>query len=578
MPPELNLLKGGWDLAMPRTLQVRNLSFRYRGAQRKALNSVSFEAERGEFVVIMGPSGAGKSTVLSTLNGLIPHLIGGEMEGDVVVDGWSTKDHQTRDFATRVGMVFQDFETQLFSTNVQLEVAFGPENLAVPPEEILRRVKESLRSVGMEGFEEREPATLSGGEKQRLATASVLAMRPSLLCLDEPTSELDPTGREDIFAIAKGVKESGSATMIMAEHSCEEVLGAHRIILFKGGEIVAMGPPSTVLREVDLLRETGIRPIPVAEIFARRGLKDPPLNLEEGIERFQREGWRIDEAKYRSLMEKDRVRAQGYGPVLIDVRGLEYTYDEGIEALRGIELRIREGEFVAIVGRNGSGKTTLIKHFNGLLHPVKGDVRVEGTEVREADMLQLARKIGFVFQNPDHQIFAERVIDEVSFGPRNFGFPDEAIAERVERALDAVGLLDFRESDPFSLTKAERQRLAVASVLASTTRVIVLDEPTTGMDYGESLRMMELIRELNERGHTIIMVTHTLWLVSHYAHRVIVMKDGKIIRDGNTREVLSDVDGLREASLREPQTVAFGSALGNFAFLSPEECVGCIVP
>jgi energy-coupling factor transport system ATP-binding protein len=562
---------------MPRAIRVRNLSFQYRGSERKALNAVNFEAERGEFVVIMGPSEAGKSTLLLTLNGLIPHLIEGELGGKVVVDGWNTKEHETRDFATRVGMVFQDFETQLFSTNVQLEVAFGPENLAIPPGEILQRVQESLQSVGLEGFEGREPATLSGGEKQRLAIASVLAMKPNLLCLDEPTSELDPAGRDDILAIARSVRESGYLTLIMVEHSSEEVVGADRIILLKGGEIAAMGPPNTILRDVDRLRETGIRPIPIAELFAERGSKDPPLTLEEGLERFRKEGWAIDGVKYRSLTELERLRERRYGRVLIDVKGLEHTYEGGTNALRGIDLQIRQGEFVAIVGQNGSGKTTLVKHFNGLLHPTKGEVQVEGADARETDMLQLARRIGFVFQNPDHQIFAERVIDEVAFGPRNFGFPEKAIAERAERALEAVNLLDSREADPFSLTKAERQRLAVASVLASATEVIVLDEPTTGMDYGESIRMMELIRELNEKGHTIIMVTHTLWIVSHYAHRVIVMREGKIIRDGRTREILSDRDGLREASLKQPQMVAFGRELGDFAFLSPEECAKCVV-
>jgi energy-coupling factor transport system ATP-binding protein len=277
-------------------------------------------------------------------------------------------------------------------------------------------------------------------------------------------------------------------------------------------------------------------------------------------------------------MEADRLRAHRYGRVLVDVRGLEYTYGEGIEALKGIDLQIREGEFVAIVGENGSGKTTLIKHFNGLLVPTRGEVRVEGVEVRETDMLQLAQRIGFVFQNPDHQIFAERVVDEVSFGPRNLGFPEEAIAETVDRALEAVDLLDSTEADPFSLTKAERQRVAVASVLAATTKVIVLDEPTTGMDYRESIRMMELIRELNEKGHTIIMVTHTLWIVSRYAHRVIVMKDGRIMRDGKTREILSDPAGLKEACLKPPQMAAFGARLGDFTFLSPEECGNCLAP
>jgi len=563
---------------MAKALQVRNLSFQYKGTDKKVLNSFNFDVEKGEFLAIMGPSGAGKTTFISTLNGLIPHLIDGKLEGEVIVDGWNTKEHETRDFATKVGMVFQDFETQLFSTNVTLEVAFGPENLALSPGEILRRVRESLRSVGLEGFEEREPATLSGGEKQRLAIASVLAMESNLLCLDEPTSELDPMGKDDIFAIARRLKESKSITMVMVEHNIEEVLGADRIILIKGGNIIAMAPPETILREVDLLRETGIRPIPITELFVRCRSKYLPLTLREGLESFRKEGWGIDEARYLSLIERDSLRASRYGRVLIEVRGLEYAYEGGLAALKGIDLQIREGEFVAIVGQNGSGKTTLIKHFNGLLIPTKGEVRIEGVDVRQSDILQLAGKIGFVFQNPDHQIFAERVIDEVSFGPRNFGFPEEGIAERVDRALAAVDLLDLTEADPFSLTKAERQRLAVASVLALAPKVIVLDEPTTGMDYQESIKMMKLVQELNKRGHTIVMVTHTMWVVSHYAHRVIVMKDGKMIRDGKTRQILSDLDGLREASLKPQQMVEFGRALGDFAFLSLEECRKCLVP
>jgi energy-coupling factor transport system ATP-binding protein len=563
---------------MARALQVRNLSFRYKGGERRVLNSCNFDVAKGEFLVIMGPSGAAKTTLISTLNGLIPHLIEGQLEGEVVVDGWNTREHPTRDFATRVGMVFQDFETQLFSTNVELEVAFGPENLALSPREIHQRVHQSLAAVGLEGFNEREPATLSGGEKQRLAIASVLAMKSNLLCLDEPTSELDPMGKDDIFAIARSLKDSKSITMVMVEHTIEEVLGADRIILIKGGKIMAMAPPDTIFRGVDLLRKTGVRPIPITELFAQCGSKYLPLTLREGLESFRKEGWGIDREKYLSLTERDSLRASRYGRVLIEVRGLEHVYEGGLAALKGIDLQIREGEFVAIMGQNGSGKTTLIKHFNGLLLPTKGEVRIEGVEVRRTDILQLADKIGFVFQNPDHQIFAERVIDEVSFGPRNFGFPEEAIAERVDRALAAVDLLDAREADPFSLTKAERQRLAVASVLATAPKVIVLDEPTTGMDYRESVRMMELVKKLNTWGHTVIIVTHTMWVVSHYAHRVIVMKDGKVIRDGKTREILSDRNGLREASLKPPQMVEFGGELGDFTFLSLEECRKCLVP
>src|SRR5919206_509058 len=299
-------------------VSIEGLTYRYRGQENQALTGVNLEVAEGEFVVVMGPSGAGKSTLCVSLNGLIPHFFRGRMEGEVRVGGRSTSEGKVGEFAQEVGLVFQDFEAQLFSTNVALEVAFGPENFSVEREEMIQRVERVLGQVRLEGFENRTPATLSGGQKQRLAIASVLAIEPRILCLDEPTTDLDPIGKLGIFRIA----------------------------------------------------------------------------------------------------EADERREEGYGEALIEVEGLSHRYPNGVVALEGVDLRVRRGEFLAVLGQNGSGKTTLVKHFNGLLMPTEGSVRVDGEETRKQGIRKLGERVGYVFQNPDHQIFSDTVHDEVAFGPR----------------------------------------------------------------------------------------------------------------------------------------------------------------
>jgi cobalt transport protein ATP-binding subunit len=553
-------------------VSVRDLAYTYRGQTEPALDGVSLEVAEGEFVVIMGHSGAGKSTLCTSLNGLIPHFFRGRMRGEVLIEGRSTHEGKVGEFAKVVGLVFQDFEAQLFSTNVALEVAFGPENFEVEREEMVRRVKSVLSQVRLEGFEDRQPATLSGGQKQRLAIASVLAMEPRILCLDEPTTDLDPIGKLGIFEIAEDLKNRDDVTLIVVEHETEETLDADRIIVLRDGRIVADRPAREVLRDVKLLEQSSVMPLGVARFFRERGVggEELPLTPEEGIKEFEARGWRVSPERHRDLVEADEEREQSYGETLIEVEGLSHRYPNGVVALEGVDLSVQRGEFLAVLGQNGSGKTTLVKHFNGLLEPTEGSVRVDGEETAKQGIRRLGQRVGYVFQNPDHQIFSDTVFDEVAFGPKVRGMEEDEVGERVEEALAAVGLEGRGDEDPFGLTKGERQRVAVASVLAVRPEVLILDEPTTGLDYAEQKSMMDLVRRLNEAGSTIIAVTHTMWVVAEYAHRAVVMKEGRMALSGTVREVFAREEELRDASLRPPHIVSLGNSLGH-TVLSVEE-------
>jgi len=556
-------------------VSVRDLTYTYRGQKEPALMGVSLEVAEGEFVVVMGHSGAGKSTLCTSLNGLIPHFFRGRMEGEVRVGGRSTREGKVGEFASEVGLVFQDFEAQLFSTNVALEVAFGPENFEVEREEMVRRIESVLEQVRLEGFEGRQPATLSGGQKQRLAIASVLAIEPRILCLDEPTTDLDPIGKLGIFRIAEELKSRDDVTLIVVEHETEETLDADRIVVLRNGKIVADRPAREVLQDVALLEESSVMALGVARFFRERWVEKEvlPLTPEEGVKRFEERGWRVSPERHRELVAADESREQNYGEPLIEVEGLSHRYPNGVLALEGVDLSVRRGEFLAVLGQNGSGKTTLVKHFNGLLRPTEGSVRVNGEETVKQGLRRLGQEVGYVFQNPDHQIFSDTVFDEVAFGPKVRELEEAEINERVEEALGAVGLEGRGDEDPFGLTKGERQRVAVASVLAVRPEVLILDEPTTGLDYAEQRSMMELVRRLNEAGSTIIAVTHTMWVVAEYAHRAAVMKDGRLVLSGTVREVFAQEEKLEDVSLRPPHIVSFGNALG-YPVLSVGEMLG----
>lgn len=546
-------------------IEFNNLSFTYRDSYRKAIDNISLQINECDYVVWMGHTGAGKSTLLYCLNSLIPNFIKGNLEGSAVVLGKEIKKAKILDLSKNVGIVFQDFESQLFSTNVELEVAFGTENLGLKREEIKKRIDEILPLVRLDNLRDREPSTLSGGQKQRLAIASILAMRPKILALDEPTSDLDPIGKIEVLQLAKRLRKIGT-TMILIEHNTEEALNADEIILLNKGMVIGKGAPEKLVCKTELLIEAGVAPIQVNEFYQKllphMQRNKLPLNLNDGVSYFIKR-FKIKENVIDLLREKDRKYFEKIeDEVAISIDNLFYVYPTGVKAISDINLKIQKGEFIAIIGQNGSGKTTLVKHFNGLFYPTSGKVEIFGKDTREMNRSALGRIVGYVFQNPDHQIFAQTVWEEVSFGPKNYGLSDKEIEENVKQALSSVHLEGFEKMDPFILTKGERQRVAVASVLAVKPQIIILDEPTTGLDYRQQESMMEMICDLNKRGHTIIIITHSMNTVAKYAKRTIVLDNGRLLMDDLTRKVFSKEEDLRKVYLQPPQITRFGNKIG----------------
>ena len=555
-------------------IEIDSLSFQYRTASDAALRDINLSFEDGEFTVVMGPNEAGKSTLCLTLNGIIPHLVRGTLSGSVTTRGLDTRGHGPKKIFSHLGLVMQDFESQLFSTRVDLEVAFGPENLGLPAPEIEKRIEGALEFVGLNHLRDRQPATLSGGQKQLLAIASTLSLEAPILLFDEPTTDLDPENKRRIFKLTRQLFERGARTLIMVEHETEEALAADRIVLMKDGRIVADGPPEKILRDTATLQDCRVAPLQLTELFERLGISELPLDLSEAKEISRRFPISLNEAALDRVIEADALRNERHGETLIEIEDASFSYTPGVDVLRGINLKIRKGEFVAILGQNGSGKTTLAKHLNGLLKPTSGVARVESVSTTEMSTGELGRRVGYVFQNPDHQIFEETILEEVMFGPKTFGLDPDRAAEQARAALETVGLWERRDEDPFMLTKGLRQKTAVASILATRPGMIIMDEPTTGLDYGELKQMMSLVKRLNDDGHTIVMITHCTWIAAQYAHRTILMSGGEIIADGPTREVFSQADMLARANIIAPQIVRFSAELGA-TLLSVDEFLEC---
>jgi energy-coupling factor transport system ATP-binding protein len=551
-------------------LALRALACRFADPPAQALAGVSLVAGAGELVAIMGASGAGKSTLLRCVNGLVPSLAPAETAGAILLDGEDVLGAPTRALAGRVAMVFQDFEAQLFSTNVLLEVAFGPTQLAVLPAEIARRVDEALARVELREVAGRDPRELSGGQKQRLAIASILAMAPGVVLLDEAATDLDPAGRQELYATLQRLRAQDLA-LVAVEHEIEPLVAADRLYLMREGRVVASGPAAILARDVEAFVACGVRPHDLAVLGQRLGL-DLPLDVSEAVAELRR---RFPSASAAPAAPSMPAAPGAAAAPILEVEHVTHRYRDGAPAVDDVSLAIRPGELIAIVGRNGSGKTTLAKHLNGLLRATRGRIRLEDADVAQLPLDRVAGRVGYVFQNPDDQLFAATVAEEVAFGPRNFGLDGEALAARVRETLDAVGLGERRDDDPFLLSKGERQRLAVATVLAMAPRVLILDEPTTGLDHPQQRRMLELLVRLRAAGTAIVLITHTPWVVAEYAERVLVMREGRLVFDGDFARFVADPALTTAAAFDPPPATRVGLAFGH-AVRSVDELVGVL--
>lgn len=476
------------DAAM---IEMRDVHFRYPAAADKALRSVDLHVAPGEFVFLTGPSACGKSTLARLLNGLIPHVIPGELSGQVRVNGLDTARHPVAVLATQVGLVFQIPEAQLFNLTVEDEVAFGPRNLGLDGEEMTKRVTWALEAVGISGLRRRVVRELSGGEKQRVAIASVLALRPAALVLDEPLANLDVPGAALVLDTLRCLHREAGLTILLSEHKTGAILPlASRVLIMAGGRIVRDGRPEAVFAEREFLRKLGIR-LPGEGTNARRSHRSPPR-------RFADLSIRLD--------------------------NVSFGYHRRRPVLDGVSLTVGRGEFVALTGDNGAGKSTLARLVLGLLRPDRGKVWVRQGNGR----LMMGREVGLLLQNPLEQLFCDTVDEEIAFGLENYRLP---VREGVEQALVITDLSHKRGSQVQALSSGEQQRLALASVLALAPEILILDEPTLGQDWGHLSRLMAFVSALNRQGTTVVLITHDSEVVQTYAQRTVRLAGGRIVSD-----------------------------------------------
>jgi energy-coupling factor transport system ATP-binding protein len=554
-------------------IALADVTFAYGPDEPTVLEGVDLTIPRGAVTVIVGASGGGKSTLLSMLNGLIPSFIRGEFSGSIHAAGTDLTTTRTNAVADRIGMVLQDYEAQLFGTSITAEVAFGPENLGVDPAEIDARIDRALALADLDAIDRRRPpSALSGGQKQRLVIAGVAAMQPEVMILDEPTSDLDPAGTEALLAVLQRVQGSspaadwaGPETVVMVTHAVEEAIGADHIIMLADGGVAASGPPEVVLRDAAALRAARVGVPPLVTVFDALGIDREalPLRPQAAEQLVDAQGFSYDPT---ALSAGAPAGTGGdTGTELFALEGVRYAYAtdrEPVVAVDAVDLQIDRGAFIALIGHNGSGKSTLSKLLHGLLEPAAGAVTLDGAPLASYAASERGRRIGYVFQNPDHQLFAETVRDEVAFGPANFGYSGSELDERVVAALETVDLLSLADEDPFKLSRGQRQRVALAGILATDPSCIIFDEPTTGLDATQHGQFMELVGRLNRtEGLTVIMITHDMETVARYAPRAVVMDAGRVVFDGRTRALFADPALLARYQLRAPQVTQLAHRL-----------------
>jgi energy-coupling factor transporter ATP-binding protein EcfA2 len=544
-------------------IHIDNLWFRYPsplldGEPVNALCGINLDVQTSEFLAVMGPVGAGKSSLCLALSGAIPHAVEGQMEGTVTIWGQDTRHVPIGDLCTQVGFCFEDAETQLFNATVADEVAFGLEAAGLPATEIERRIDQALALVGLDGTRNRIPHSLSGGEQKRLAMACALAIQPTVLVLDDPTAGLDARGRHEVLASVERLREQNTrTTIVMATQDAEAAATfADRIAVLENGQLVALSSPAELFSQPQRLAAWGIAAPQLARLAVRCDLP-VALSVDDALKQWQG----------TSVLRHPSLETRNPQPTpaqtIIQVMDVAYEYVNADQsALRDVTLDIHEGEWLAVIGINGSGKSTLIKHLNGLLRPSQGVVQVRGQDTQTQQVGALAHTVGYVAQNPDHSIFCATVRDEVAYGPKQLDLSGTKLETRVRETLELFDLTALADYPPATLGYGLRRQVALASILAMHTPVLVLDEPTTGQDERITRRLMDILSHRHSAGATIVMVTHDLALVEQYAQRVVALHDGTVAAQGPVRDVLSNAVLLRSIGLRPLPVTALAEALG----------------
>lgn len=502
-------------------LVVDNLTFRYRRRSEPAIENVSFSLQPGQIMLVAGTSGCGKTTLMRCINGLIPHTYHGEMSGDIRIFGQSIKGMELVDISQKIGTLLQDPERQILGSVVLNEVAFGLESLGLPREEIKLRAEKALERLGISDLKDRETFETSGGEKQKIALAGILAMEPKVLLLDEPLASLDPASAHEALKVFRTLADEGYAVMLV-EHRVEDVLAINpEVVLYMDeGHLVYSGDTTGLMHDADYHHVK----LP-AEVVIEKARRDPPPVFNPAV---NPEGETVDLVKFENVHFR-------YGMERADV-------------LKDITCTIKKGDVIAILGHNGSGKTTLVKHALGLLKPTEGKVFLEGKDSRSMTVAQAARTVGYVFQSPSQMLFAPTVAEELAFGPNNLGYSKEDITANVNWAVESVHLTEEVQTPPLALSFGQQKRVSIAAILAMKSRILMMDEPTAGQDYWNYSSFMDAILQM-PGFDAVIFITHDLDLALIYANRILLVFEGKILADGPPHEVLSDEALLRSCRI-----------------------------
>ena len=535
---------------------------RYTNGDVLRLKDITIELSPGDFVAIVGPSGGGKSTLGLAINGLIPHEIeGSETGGGMYVLGCEVKRQKPHDLFRMVGTVLQDPEWQLVTFTVADEIAFGLENLGVPVPDIIERVNKLSGLLSIDDLLDRSPDELSGGQKQRIAIASCLAMEPPILLLDEPMAELDPAGKQTVLEAVVSLNKEHGVTVLFIDHNLDVIAPhADSVIVIENGEIVAQGPPEKVFGDRELLETIRLRPPQSVEIStalpSHLQLSSPALSVISLLDSISARD--LPPLRYVPDDEhEDPVRSDD---VVAKAEQLWFKYPDGPEAVRGVDFTIRQGDFIGVIGQNGSGKSTLAKLLTNLLTPDRGEVTVYGESIRQLARDQIASKIGFVFQNPDFQFFSKTCYEEVAFGMILKQVDQKEIERKVDAVFEQLEIVEYKDEHPHFLSRGQRRRVAIASVLVLEPNIIVLDEPTTGLDTGAVTRMLDVVRGLHRDGHTIVMLTHEMRAVLEYCNRVMLMHQGAIMLDDDPSRTFHQREILESCDIRLPPVAEFITA------------------
>ena len=582
-------------------IKVENLKHRFLDkdeegnviSDKMALDDVSLEIKQGDFIAILGHNGSGKSTFAKHLNAiLMPY------EGEVYVAGMNTKENEKIwDIRQNAGMVFQNPDNQIIATIVEEDVGFGPENLGVETEEIWKRVNYALERVGMVEYRKHSPNKLSGGQKQRVAIAGVLAMKPKCIILDEPTAMLDPNGRKEVINTIKELNKKEKVTIILVTHYMDEVIDADYVYVMDKGKVALKGIPAEVFSNVEKIYEIGLdvpQPTEIAYLLEKRGKEMPRgiLHSEELINQIIARGYiekhnksvatdiaeniasnndenrKINDLRTdnkisdKNISEKNSIYEEA-DKVILEADNISYVYSEGTtyekKAIDSVSFKINQGEIIGIIGHTGSGKSTLICHLNGLNQASSGEVRYMGKNIYDKNekLSDLRKNVGIVFQYPEYQLFESTVLEDVCFGAKNKGMNKEQAIEAAKKVLAMVGVgEEFYNRSPFELSGGEKRRVAIAGVLAMMPQVLILDEPTAGLDPKGRDEILNLLKSLNEKeGLTIVIVSHSMEDMGKFANRLLVMSKGKLIFDDTPRKVFRQYKKLEEIGLAAPKSV-----------------------